>query len=657
MICGGAALLVSALFFGACLSIDTLAEKISRMGNINILVYGMTLVLFCLVFVAGMLVTGKWNLPGVSVLEKSKVKRGILAAFFVVQILFFYVMVAKETDQLGGVADRYLWHTQPLFVIALLFVAEIALFLWMFQKFHVEEKEGEWLVYLVYAVLTVLICYCMDTPNIFGRGTSGDTYHGHAYYNSIYNVYMGIPYTGEITSVYGHYALLWKIPMEIIKGGFRKFIFLQAMLGAFTHLCAFLTLEQLVKSKILRIMGALSIALPILGMRGGYYWQVWPHRMVFPMILLLYAVIVFKKQKFGWKTALPGYVISLMGVLWNTETGIVIAIAWAAAHLSRMLSEDKFCVKKFLGNLVFHGAGVVFSFFGAYGLVNLYNLSKHSPANTLEEFLMPLLSSSYMTDILHLDIPLFPAGYMPELVLFLMGVAVGISEWKWFRKERPLSWKNSAVFFLSISALGRLVYYINRPAYHNLDCCHLSAAILLAYFGEQGIRFIKEKRWKELERYSLTQLMKGAIGSVCAAALLATSTGTVLLFSQTSHIKNNLHNTEEIESFVETVSQQVPQDTFGFGLNVAEIYSYLYWNTQCYTMDFSDMAVVPQTAENLFRKLEEEQIPHVFTSKSSLPILFSNCPEGYEWFLETYELQKSLPISYEEFQLYVRKEQ
>lgn len=67
--------------------------------------------------------------------------------------------------------------------------------------------------------------------------------------------------------------------------------------------------------------------------------------------------------------------------------------------------------------------------FGAYGLVNLYNLSKHSPANTLGEFLIPLLSDSYMVDILHLDLPMYPSAYMGVIVLFLIGTVMGISTW------------------------------------------------------------------------------------------------------------------------------------------------------------------------------------------------------------------------------------
>lgn len=66
-------------------------------------------------------------------------------------------------------------------------------------------------------------------------------------------------------------------------------------------------------------------------------------------------------------------------------------------------------------------------FLGAYGVVNLYNVLKHSPVNSLEDFLVPLLSSNYMEGVLHLDMPLYPCAYMAVITLFLMGTSVGLS--------------------------------------------------------------------------------------------------------------------------------------------------------------------------------------------------------------------------------------
>lgn len=121
----------------------------------------------------------------------------------------------------------------------------------------------------------------MYTPNIFGRGELSDAYHGHAYFNSVYNIYQGMPYTHNVTSIYGHYGLFFKIPMELVHGDFKAFVAMVAGIGAFAHICAFLILELLVKSRVLRVLGALAVTFPVLGMRGGFYWQVWPHRVIF----------------------------------------------------------------------------------------------------------------------------------------------------------------------------------------------------------------------------------------------------------------------------------------------------------------------------------------------------------------------------------------
>lgn len=125
--------------------------------------------------------------------------------------------------------------------------------------------------------------------------------------------------------------------------------------------------------------------------------------------------------------------------------------------------------------------------------------------------------------------------------------------------------------------------------------------------------------------------------------------------SQNSKIKENYHNVEELEDFVQEIAEVVPENTHGFGLNVAEVYSLLHWNTQCFTMDFSDMAVLPESLQELQEQLIEADAPYVFTSRSSLPIWERNDPETYQWFGETYELDQTFPYYEEEFQFYRKK--
>ena len=653
MFSGLTAWLVSACFFLGCFANKQLLEKISKLGNSHILIYGITLVLFCLAFLVCMWLTGRMKGKQSYSDGNAAGQKILFSVLLLSQIPFWIICVANETDQVSSVAGRYGWHTHPLIFGIILFLAELLILTWMYAKISVPGRDGEWIVWLTYVVLTVLILYSMYTPNIFGRGEQSDSYHCHAYFNSVYNIYQGMPYTHNVTSIYGHYALFFKIPMKLLHGDFRAFVMMLAMVGTLAHVCAFLTLQLLVESRVLRIAGALAIAFPILGMRGGYYWQVWPHRIVFPMILLLYGAVILKKNYRGFISTAGGYLICLLAVLWNTETGIFLAISWAAMYVSRYFSENRVKIGKFLINIAVHVAGIVFSVLGAYGTVNLYNILKHSPVNSLEDFLVPLLSSNYMEGVLHLDMPLYPCAYMAVITLFLMGTSVGLSGW--FQEEKKQCWNRELIFLLSVGALGCLVYYINRPAYHNLDCVALPAAILSAYFGQYGLRFIRNKEWKNFGKISSTHVFRAGVGLICTAAVLAMSTGTVLQFAQNSQIKENFHDMEDFEGLAAQVAEMVPGNTPAFGINIPEIYSLLQRRTECFTMDFSDMLVRPDSLKELKDQLEHAEVRGAFTGKSSMKIWKRNDPETYRWFREHYILKDTISFQQEEFQYYIEK--
>ena len=230
---------------------------------------------------------------------------------------------------------------------------------------------------------------------------------------------------------------------------------------------------------------------------------------------------------------------------------------------------------------------------GAYGAVNLYNVLKHSTANSMEDFLVPLLSSNYMEGILHLDMPLYPCAYM--------------------------------------------------------------AVILSAYFGQHGLTFIRNKEWKNFGKISSAHVFRAGIGLICAAAVLAMSTGTVLQFSQNSQIKANFHNMEDFEELAAQVAEMVPENTPAFGINIPEIYSLLHRRTECFTMDFSDMLVRPDSLKELQDQLEHAEIRGAKNKKSSMRIWKRNDPETYRWFREHYKLKDTISFQQEEFQYYIEK--
>lgn len=653
IICAFTAWILSVCLFLCCFMLPGLNARITSMGNSNILIYGMSLILFCVLFIVEMGILSVSKKNSKSFFEHTKVKKTIFWLILLFQVPFWFICVAGETEQLGSVAAKYGWHTQHPMIIVTLFATELAVFGWLYANVSVPGRKGEWIIWITYIALAVLVFYSMYTPNIFGRGEQSDAYHGHAYFNSVYNIYQGMPYTHNVTSIYGHYGLFFKIPMKLVHGDFKAFVAMIAGIGMITHICAFLILELLVRSRLLRILGALAITFPVLGMRGGFYWQVWPHRVIFPMLLFLYGAWILKKNRCNGCTGIIGYLICLAAILWNTETGLLLTVAWAGLYVSRTLSDKKFSIKKLFLVTAANIAGMAGSLLGAYGFVNLYNILKHSPVNSFEDFLIPLLSDNYMTGVLHLDMPTSPSAYMAVITLFLAGTAIGMAGW--FIREEEHRWEKDFVFLISVGSLGCLVYYINRPAYHNLDCITISAVILAAYLGQTGLEFIRKKEWKVFEKISFRHVIGSSVGLICTIAVLAMATGTVLQFAQNSKIKENYHNVQEFEDFAEQIAAVVPENTPSFGINVPEICSMLHRRTECFTMDFSDMLVRPDSLKELKDQLEHAEVPGAFTGKSSMNIWKRNDPETYRWFMDHYELKETFPFYGEKFLYYIKK--
>ncbi|MCF0132403.1 MAG: hypothetical protein HUJ72_00910 [Blautia sp.] len=645
----GIALLFSALFFALCMNVPALSQAIRSKGNINILVYAGTLVLFCCVFVACRAILSGKVLP----VESTGFKAFTAFLLVAMQGVLLAISTALETKQSSGVAYKYSWHTQPFVFLLAAAILEVVIFIRLYRRLEGTAREKDWLIYCLYILLTVLVIYNMYTPNIFGRNYWSDSYHGYAYYNSIFNVYMGKPYTAELSSIYGHYALFWKIPMKLLGGDYFKFVFLLAVLTGIVHACAFFVLHCTVKSQLIRALGAIAITFPVLGMRGGYYWQLWPHRMVWAMIVLVYVVITFQKGCFRWPWTVLGYALGSLAILWNTETGLVLAIAYAAVHICRYLSDERYSLLQVFSAAMLHFAAIAAAFFGAYGMVNLYNRMAGGGANTIREFMIPLLSETFVTDTLQIDLLMIPSAYMFVMGLFLVGTAVGICSWRWFSPE--LTWKPRVIFFLSISALGRMVYYMNRAAYHNLECVFLSAVLLLAILAENGLQVLSLKKPGELLRQPFVKMVRGCAGVVSLIVILLLASGMVLQFGENSYIRENLHNRAEIEALVDSVRTHVPENTHAFGYEIPEIYSMLGWDPHYYTIDFCDMAQSRDSGVYLMEQIRKDAPPAVFTTDRSLGTLKHFSEESYNWFLENYEAGQEIPGFDFTFILYERK--
>lgn len=650
-----AALLLSFAFAACCLRIPEVSTAISARGNLNLLTFAMQLVLFCLFFLAfyGVFHGRKRS----DTAPASAASRLTLSLLIMGSLLFFLQMFRLEVNIYGGVSDRYIWHRLPLWLVLFCLALEIIIFFLCLRSSSLLRIPDS-AMYLLYGMLTVLTGYAFYTPSIFVRGES-DRLHAHAYFNSIYNVCQGQPYSEHTTSIYGHYGILYKLPMKLLGGDFIDFILLNTLLGALCFFAVFLALHFTVKNNLLRILGAIAVTFPILSMRGGFYWQLWPHRILFMSLMFCLGAVCIRFQKQNAFTCVLGYLLALLSILWNTESGIFCVTAWAAFWILFRLCTTKWNWRNTIRTGILHIGAAILCFFGAYGIVNLYNLSCGGSANSLREFLFPLLTSSYMDDLLRVDLPDYPSAYIPVLILLYLAVARGLSHMTCFTKKAPGSQKELLLpcycFFIGVLSLGQISYFMNRAAYHNLDICHLPSVLLLCILAEQGMEIVKRFRFRKRMYFTAPQLFQGAFTAVALSILLTLNTGTLIEFGHNMDIKTVFRSKQELHDFAAHIAAHIPKDTYAFGIGAAEIYSILRWDTQCYTLDFSDLSIRPQVADQVIEDIRQKDLPAYLVGENTYKKFKKFAADHNQWLEEHYRLAQEFEFQGAEFGYYTKK--
>ena len=634
------AFFVSALFAFTGLKAQSFYDALSERGNANLLLYGLFIVLFCVLFFVSY-----------GILEfkrKTPEKAGSLAAYISVAACllftagFLLIMLRDECGIFGSVADRYAWHKLPEFLVVLALLLLICFFLICVRNVQIKEsRPAPWLIYLLLAALHMYTYY---TPAIFKDGES-NRLHVDAYYNSIYTALHGSPYSDNVNSVYGHYGILYRLPLKLLGGGFRAFVILNAFLLTLALVLMFLALHMMVKNNFLRIMGALAMSFPTLSMRGGYYWQLWPHRVVFMSIIIFYMAALVRFRKLNRLTMFFGYIICLLAIVWNTETGIFCALGFAAFRILAGLCEKKWTLVGVIASFAGHLALVLLSFFGAWGLVNVFNILHGGSVNSIKTFLFPLLSNDYMTDLLRIDLTTTPSSYMTHMLLLCIGLAWEISRMYIFSKDKEYTKENLYrayfVFGVSVLTLGQISYYMNRAAYHNLDIGHLSAMLLMCMAAQSGLGMVKEGKLREWKSYTASQLYHGMLSMVNITIIFVLVLGMLIQYGYNVDYKTEYHDRAGIQAFAADIASKIPENTYAFGIGVSEIYAMLGWDTQIYTSDFGDASVNPSMTDYVIADMQEKKPAGVLLGEGSMRRLEKFASDGNAWFEENYELSRT----------------
>ncbi len=288
---------------------------------------------------------------------------------------------SKEALLLGVMAGDFLikdhvgamlsldWRRWQIFLV-LAMLAAITIYLFK-AKYNTEQKD--WAVKALYLLEIITVWINRTLINIYGADslTFGETHHISAYYDEITYIAKGEPFRGGGSELYGHYAILWRLPMMIFGNNLKVVGIVSGIVAAVTFLFVVLTVQRLFRSGLVRIMASLSLWCMFISGGLSAFSSV-PHRYVF-FSVMLYLMVRWQKADLSIKRRLIGHLLCILALVWNTESGLCVCLSWAVYIVIREIENKDCCfwlaVKRMLIQTVIVGIEIIM-FFGSIGLYN-----------------------------------------------------------------------------------------------------------------------------------------------------------------------------------------------------------------------------------------------------------------------------------------------
>lgn len=455
---------------------------------------------------------------------------------------------------------------------------------------------------LAVGILCILVEFLvLFHPNILGDNL-GKSMHQTAYITTIISAVNFQPWSSINYSIYGHYGLFYIIPVRILQAlGINQWfaiIACIALFGAVYMGCVVYIAHKLIKNSSAFLLTILFALLPSVTVYGtGVYYQLHPHRMLFPAIVA--AILVFFETGGGtFHTYIKKgvlHIVLILSLLWNLETGAVCCSAVLGHSFLKRFGRDGI-----VKNCLLSAADLSFfilDFLAAYILTNIYNGLAGGSWNTVLEFIYPFLSKEYVINNLRMPIGDISNIWFIETLVFAGTISLGTFLYLNGKMKEDRSFSN--VFFLAVIGAGLMVDYINRSAALNATLPYAYFAVIVGYFYDQIL----------LGRFScqgLTDTFFKRAFILLRSILLFLSFACVIYMGVTFQRRSeNGWNTEKMEELADLIKEEVPEGTMALGGEAPAIYAMLGWEPRLYTVDIGDMKLDPEAESALFDKAKE----------------------------------------------------
>ena len=577
----------------------------------NVVIYLAAGGVFISSFVSISLVVKKDMFPDLNI--SLRLKYCLIAGFSIASAVTVYLLYAALYQ------GYYRVHTfsPPVLAIILVLVSMAAFAALYHEKGKFNKK---WILYTIYACVAVVLGLTVTTPNIFYEGgglafgthsidSMFNVHHASSYIDSIYSTLKGQPYTGDYTDQYGHYGLFFYVPLKLFGGSMLTISIIMGVLMALSALFLMGAVHISLRSNYLKAFVAIAGGLCLAANTAAYiYWQVLPHRMIFPCAMIFLVALYSKKDALTKKEYAVGSLISILAVLWNFESGIAVAAAWFMFIIIRYYQDNDFNVRSFAKTLSVMAGALALYIFIPYLIVNAYNylVTGLDPGSflSMREFIGSTLDPYYMSYLNYR----WTLGAMQ--IEFLMLLFLGCIAWALVSTSilSPNGKRSTpAIVAASISIAGLVL--LTKSVNNTLNVpvgIWLFAAAALGILASQMIWELKNiKQWKKFDLCSLVKI------PVCSLALI----GLVMMGTHAADIGKTVSPLLSPDyggfvSFTKEVEEYVPRDTLAVGEGTTAIYMELGWDKRYYKFYSTDdeLRELFSTNDSFFILTEETEL-------------------------------------------------
>ena len=472
--------------------------KLFNLSDVQIYALSLIFITLCFYFISVK------NIPFIEKLyntfiydEKNRILIYLIILIFIVSLSNTFIEL-KEWNYLQFLNLNILnilniWSEKYINDNILPFIIEIILT--AFLLYILINLSNNYLAIFLSIVAVILIIYGKFQVAII------DTHHHTAHFNSVFMVYNHIPYSKNMYSILGHYALLMQPFFKVFGLNVKTYTLLMSILCGISALCVIITTFLLIKSSFFRILGILITFFIYFTMEFNYYAIV-PLRIFFPSIMILYTAIIGNRKNI--LLTIIGYFIVSLSILWNAETGLVCLASLFISNIYAYCYDLTFKDKKLYYNILLLIIFSICSLLIAYLILNICNIYLlGGEKQNIKDLLFPLITGQ--VNYTEIKIKKLFNYYFIVVLIFLTTFIYYIKNMRIFNNgDIKLKYYIPSIIYISVCALGVYAYAINRTAFFNSMVLMPMISIIIPFILYRLYLLLNKKSELSLSLYNIT---------------------------------------------------------------------------------------------------------------------------------------------------------